>query len=93
MEEYKSFWSELSTQQKTGYIIVTLVSILLIVFIFQNLHKSPIHFLGIEFQLPVSLLIISSVGVGFGLSFMLSFRKTFRLKKEIKKLEEDSKND
>lgn len=93
MDEYKSFWQELSLQQKAGYIITGLVVLLLIIFIVQNLHDSPIHFLVFDIHLPLSLIIIGCVGVGFCLSWLLSFRKIFRLKKEVKALNEKINQD
>lgn len=88
MDEYKSFWGELSVQQKAGYIATGIAAILLIVFIIQNLHNSPINFLMFDIHLPLSIIILGCIGFGFCLSWLVSFRKLFRLKKEIKSLKE-----
>lgn len=93
MEEYKSFWSELSVQQKAGYIATGLAALLLLIFIVQNLHDSPIHFLIFDVHLPLSLIIIGSVVFGFCLSWLLAFRKIFRLKKEIKSFTQEKESE
>lgn len=82
MNQFKEFWSELSTKEKVKYILIALASFIAIVFFFQNLDVVQIQLFNLGFKIPLVILIIVSMAFGYALSLMINYKKIHGLKKK-----------
>lgn len=94
-QEMVEYWHSLSTINKIKFVLSILLGIIGVVFATLNWTEQEVHLLVTKTKMPLTLLIIFSVIVGYALSFVFSYRK-FRakdreievLKKEIEELKE-----
>lgn len=89
------YWHSLSTVNKIKFVLSILLGIVGVVFATLNWKEQEVHLLVTRAQMPLTLLIIFSIVVGYALSFVFSYKK-FRekdreieaLKREIEQLKE-----
>ena len=86
------YWKSLNELNKVKFIVSLILGIVGVIFATLNWTEQEVHLLFVKTKMPLSLLIIFSIIVGYALSFVFSFRK-FRAKdKEIESLKEEIKN-
>ena len=73
------YWHSLSNVNKIKFVLSIVLGILGVVFATLNWTEQEVHLLVTKMKMPLTLLIIFSVIVGYALSFVFSFRK-FRVK-------------
>lgn len=88
MDQIKEFWKELTVEQKVKYILITLGSIIALVFIIQNSGIVKIKLFNLAVKIPLFLIMILCMGFGYLLSLMINYKKVHSLKKERDKLEQ-----
>ena len=64
----------------SGVAVGLLVLVLVIIFIAQNLHDSRVHYLGLNFQLPIGLLILASAVAGGIIVLLVSAARVAQLR-------------
>lgn len=80
MQEY---WKNLSLWDKVKFVFSIILGVLGVVFATLNWKEQEVHIIFKKTQLPLSLLIMFSIAVGYAWAFLFNFRK-FRMKdKEI----------
>lgn len=84
----KEYWSNLTTGQKTKYIISFLVVVFVVIFAVQNWGRTEVNFVFFSVNIPKTLLIIISLAGGYGLSTLFDYRKFKKKDKEIRLLQE-----
>jgi uncharacterized integral membrane protein len=83
------YWHSLSTVNKIKFVLSILLGILGVVFATLNWTEQEVHLLVTKAKMPLTLLIIFSIVVGYALSFVFSYRK-FRTKdREIEALKRE----
>lgn len=82
----KEYWNGLSSAEKTKYIIYTIISIVVLIFVIRNWQPTTFHIFFTKIQLPTTVLIFFSMLAGFGFAKFMSIRKTSELKKQINQL-------
>lgn len=71
----KSFWQNLSNTEKTKLIIFSLLTIMLLVFSIRNWQETELHIFFTVIDIPITLLILFSMLVGFGIAKVFTTRK------------------
>ncbi|MEY3237212.1 MAG: hypothetical protein RI883_1313 [Bacteroidota bacterium] len=91
------YWNSLSFINKAKFVLSIILGILGVVFATLNWKEQDVHLLFVQTKMPLTLLIIFSMVVGYAFSFIFSYKK-FRakdleideLKKEIEELKSDN---
>lgn len=83
----KEYWKNLTTAQKTKYILSLIVVVLVIIFAVQNWAATEVHFVFFSVNISKTLLILISLAGGYGLSTLFDYRKFKKKDKEIKLLQ------
>lgn len=82
----KEYWNNLSSSQKTKLILKLVLGLLAFIFAVRNWQMTQVVLVFFKMQLPLTLIIILCVAIGFALASLFDYKK-FRLKdKEIKEL-------
>jgi len=77
------YWNTLSILNKTKFVLSVILGIMGVVFATLNWKEQDVHLLFAQTKMPLTLLIIFSMVVGYAFSFIFSYKK-FRAKdKEI----------
>ena len=80
------YWNSLSLLNKVKFVFSIILGIIGVVFATLNWKEQDVHLLFIQTKIPLTLLIIFSMIVGYAFSFIFSYKK-FRAKdKEIEAL-------
>lgn len=82
----KEFWSELTTAQKTKYIISGIAAILGLIFAIMNWNSVNVHLVFTSISIPITVLIVLSMAAGYGLATLFDYKKFRGKDKEIKSL-------
>ena len=82
----KEHWLELTKAQKIKYIVSAVAGILVLIFAIVNWKITEVHLLVTKVRMPITLLIIISLGGGFGLATLFNYRKFKKKDTEIKAL-------
>lgn len=91
------YWNGLSLLNKVKFVFSIILGIIGVVFATLNWKEQDVHLLFVQTKMPLTLLIIFSMIVGYAFSFVFSYKK-FRakdreideLKKEIEELKRDN---
>ncbi len=80
------YWNTLSLLNKAKFVLSVILGIIGVVFATLNWKEQDVHLLFVQTKMPLTLLIIFSMIVGYAFSFIFSYKK-FRAKdKEIELL-------
>jgi uncharacterized integral membrane protein len=82
----KEYWEFLNTKQRLRLIFTILGAVLLLVFAFQNWVAAPVSLIFVRFDLPITVLIITSLVIGFMGAKIFNYRKLSNLAKEVGEL-------
>ena len=83
------YWSSLSLLNKVKFVFSIILGIIGVVFATLNWKEQDVHLLFIQTKMPLTLLIIFSMVVGYAFSFVFSYKK-FRAKdQEIEELKKE----
>jgi uncharacterized integral membrane protein len=84
------YWNSLSLLNKVKFVFSIILGIMGVVFATLNWKEQDVHLLFIQTKMPLTLLIIFSMVVGYAFSFLFSYKK-FRAKdKEIEALKKEN---
>ena len=84
------YWNSLSLLNKVKFVFSIILGIMGVVFATLNWKEQDVHLLFIQTNMPLTLLIIFSMVVGYAFSFLFSYKK-FRAKdKEIEALKKEN---
>ncbi len=82
----KEYWNDLTNGQKTKLILKIVLVILALIFAIRNWQSVNVHFVFFSSQIPITLIIVLSGAIGFGMASIFDYRK-FKVKnKEITEL-------
>lgn len=80
------FWKNLSPLNKIKFVISIILGIIGVVFATLNWKSHEVHLLVTKTEMPLTLMIILSMIIGYSFSYIFSYRK-FKIKdKEIEQL-------
>ncbi len=83
------YWNSLSLLNKVKFVFSIILGIMGVVFATLNWKEQDVHLLFIQTKMPLTLLIIFSMVVGYAFSFIFSYKK-FRAKdQEIEELKKE----
>jgi uncharacterized integral membrane protein len=85
----KDYWNKLDFAGKFKLVTYVLLALVLIVFAFRNWQMVNFRIFLLEFKVPITLLILGSMIVGYSISAVIDNRKMRAKKKEIKLLQEE----
>ncbi len=79
----KEYWNDLSGGQKTKLILKIILGIFALTFVLRNWQSVTVIPVFFKIQMPLTLVILLSIGIGFALSSIFDYKK-FKIKnKEI----------
>jgi uncharacterized integral membrane protein len=82
----KEYWNDLSSAQKTKLVLKIILGLLAVIFAVRNWEMTEVVLVFFKMKLPLTIIIILCVFIGFALASIFDYRK-FRLKnKEIDEL-------
>lgn len=87
MSEY---WKVLTLWNKVKFIISIIIGILGVVFATLNWNDEEVHLLFLQTTMPLTLLILISVIVGYALAYLFNFQNSRKKEKELHHLEEQN---
>lgn len=73
------YWNSLSLLNKVKFVLSIILGIMGVVFATLNWKVQDVHLLFVQTKMPLTLLIIFSMVVGYAFSFIFSYKK-FRAK-------------
>lgn len=73
------YWKSLSPLNKFKFVLSLILGIIGVVFTTLNWNVQEVHLIFVKTNIPLSLLILFSIIIGYALSFIFNFRK-FRAK-------------
>jgi uncharacterized integral membrane protein len=83
------YWNSLSLLNKVKFVLSIILGIMGVVFATLNWKVQDVHLLFVQTKMPLTLLIIFSMVVGYAFSFIFSYKK-FRVKdQEIEELKKE----
>jgi uncharacterized integral membrane protein len=88
MSEY---WKVLTLWNKVKFIISIIIGILGVVFATLNWNDEEVHLLFFQTTMPLTLLILLSVIVGYAVAFLFNFQNSRKKEKELQNLQEINK--
>lgn len=83
MSEY---WKQLPLVEKVKFVISVVLGIIGVIFATLNWNSQEVHLIFTKLDLPLSLLIIFSIIVGYAISHIFSFRKFKEKDREIERV-------
>jgi uncharacterized integral membrane protein len=87
MSEY---WKALTLWNKVKFTISIIIGILGVVFATLNWNDEEVHLLFFQTTMPLTLVIIISVIVGYAVAYVLNFQNSRKKEKELQNLEEQN---
>ncbi len=82
----KEYWNDLSSSQKTKLIFKLILGLFALIFAIRNWQNTEVVLVFFKMQLPLTIIIVLCVAVGFALASLFDYKK-FRVKnKEIEEL-------
>jgi uncharacterized integral membrane protein len=87
MSEY---WKALSLWNKVKFTISIIIGILGVVFATLNWNDEEVHLLFFQTTMPLTLVIIISIIVGYAVAYVLNFQTSRKKEKEIQNLQEQN---
>jgi|TARA_R110000737_G_scaffold17480_2_gene35189 uncharacterized integral membrane protein len=79
----KEYWNDLTSGEKTKLILKIILGILVLIFAIRNWQSTPVKMVFFEMNLPLTIIIVLCLGIGFALASVFDYRK-FKIKnKEI----------
>jgi uncharacterized integral membrane protein len=82
----KEYWNDLTASQKTKLILKIILGLLAIIFAVRNWQSTPVVLVFFKMNLPLTIIIVLCLGIGFALASVFDYRK-FKIKnKEITEL-------
>ncbi len=87
MSEY---WKALSLWNKVKFTISIIIGILGVVFATLNWNDEEVHLVFFQTTMPLTLLILISVIVGYALAYLFNFQNSRKKEKELQNLEEQN---
>lgn len=84
----KEYWKNLNTSQKTKLVLKILVGLLALIFAIRNWQSVEVIFVFFSMKIPLTLVIIMCVGIGFALASVFDYRKFREKDKEILELKQ-----
>lgn len=85
----KSYWNNLTLFGKVKFVLMLCLSIVVLVFIFQNLERITITFFTLQFEVPLSMLLLLIALFGYLFARVTDIASFSKKNKEIKKLQKD----
>lgn len=87
MSEY---WKALSLLNKVKFTISIIIGILGVVFATLNWNDEEVHLLFFQTTIPLTLVILISVIVGYAVAYVFNFQNSRKKEKEIQNLQEQN---
>ena len=84
------YWHSLSNVNKVKFVLSVLLGIIGVVFATLNWKEQEVHLLVTKANMPLTVLIVFSVVVGYALSFVFSYRKFRSKDREIDVLKKEN---
>ncbi len=75
----KEYWNNLNATQKTKLVLKILVGLLALIFAIRNWQSVEVILVFFSMKIPLTLVILMCVGIGFALASVFDYRK-FRAK-------------
>lgn len=82
----KEYWNDLSSSQKTKLIIKILLGILVLIFAIRNWQSTPVVLVFFKMNLPLTIIIVLCIAIGFAAASVFDYRKFKAKNKEISEL-------
>ncbi len=88
----KEYWDSLTTGKKAKLIFTFLLCVLVLVFAFQNWEAGQLRLVFYTIEIPITLLILISIFIGYSLGLIYMQKKVMNKEKEIKELKSKLKD-
>lgn len=85
----KEYWMNLTLLNKVKFVFSMILGIIGVIFATLNWKEQEVNLIVTSFKIPLTLLIIFSVIVGFALSFVFNYSKIVRKDDEIDELKRE----
>ncbi|MFT5582151.1 MAG: putative integral membrane protein [Psychromonas sp.] len=82
----KDYWDELTNWQKTKLILKVILYLLVGIFCIRNWHSTDLNLVIVTFKIPLTVIIVASLGLGYLLAKTLTQGRIAKMKKQIKEL-------
>ncbi len=89
---FREFWESLSFWKKIKLILIIIISVLLLVFSFQNWVIGELRLVFFRIKIPITLIIAVTFFIGYSLALVANFKNLNDKEKEIKKLKNKIKD-
>ncbi len=84
----KEYWNNLNATQKTKLVLKILVGLLALIFAIRNWQSVEVILVFFSMKIPLTLVILMCVGIGFALASVFDYRKFRAKNKEILELKQ-----
>lgn len=88
----KEYWNELNTNGKIKLIFKVLLAIMALIFAIRNWESTPVILVFFKMNLPLTIIILLSLAIGFALASLFDYRKFKEKNKEIGELKSKISN-
>jgi len=82
----KDYWNTLTVWKKIKLTFTFSLFVLIVIFSFQDWELMQMNLLFMHIQIPLTLLIFSSILIGYFIGIFLNYKKANEKEKEIKRL-------
>lgn len=82
----KEYWNSLTASKKVKFIATLILGLFVVIFSFQNWRAGELHLFTLKMDVPITLLILISMIIGYTISSLYNFKKTALKDKEIRDL-------
>ena len=83
---FREFWNSLNFWKRVKLVFILILSVLVLIFAFQNWVLGELRLVFISVNIPVTLLIAITFFIGYSLALISNFKKVDEKEKEIRKL-------
>ena len=83
---FKEFWDTLNFWKKLKLVFILILSVLVVVFSFQNWVIGELRLVFFRVNIPVTLLVLITFFIGYSFALLSIFKKTELKEKEIRRL-------
>ena len=88
----KEYWDSLSNGKKAKLILTFILLLLVVIFAFQNWVTGELRLVFITIEIPITLLILISIFIGYTIALTFNYKKVTAKEKEIKQLKSKLKD-
>jgi uncharacterized integral membrane protein len=87
----KEYWTDLTSGQKTKLVLKIILGLFALIFAVRNWQSTEVVLIFFKVNMPLTVLILASLAIGFALASLFDYRKLKAKDKAISELKEQMK--